>query len=103
MKSHTDLLNTLIDALYDAPPSPEIHRYQILAAEIRGQMSVTAADTDGWIKNTGAAPEGEILELKFRDGSTYVKRLGKGMGKNDFRWAFSSHTPHRDITHYKPL
>jgi hypothetical protein len=87
MKSHTDLLNTLIDALYAAPPSPEIHRYQILAAEIRGEMQAT---DDGWVENTGVMPECEIIPTSR---------------KQECNWLFSSHLADRvsDITHYKPL
>ena len=101
MKSHTDLLNTLIDALYAAPPSPEIHRYQILAAEIRGRMGGSdpepeRAGDDGWIKNTGKNPQCAIAKVKFRDGSedTYPNPIG-------YDWTITN--SNGDITHYKPL
>lgn len=76
MKSHTTLLNQLIDALYAAPLSPEIHPYQILAAEIRGQMGTPTTDTkpqvspisyvkeaNEWVKNVS----GEVTISDFKE------------------------------------
>jgi len=39
MKNPVELLNQLIDALYAASPCcPEVHKLQMLAAEIKGQL-----------------------------------------------------------------
>ena len=128
MKSHTILLNQLINALYAAPLSPEIHPYQILAAEIRGQMGVIAdddahhitcdcykcvptatmtnasvADSDGWVVNTGVMPECDVSSIRHRNGLEVL--CGS---KTGFEWAFAgspdvAHASRYDITHYKPL
>lgn len=106
MKSHTELLIALIDALYEAPLSKETHDLKMLAAETRGQM-VDESDSkreaaienlmiDGrWIANTGTRPECELATVRFANGKTEPASnqllLSWGFGHGDY-----------NITHYKP-
>jgi hypothetical protein len=46
MKTHTELLTDLIDALYAAPITVETHPLKMLAAEIKGQMMATCEHCD---------------------------------------------------------
>jgi hypothetical protein len=83
MKSHTDLLNTLIDALYAAPPSPEIHRYQILAAEIRGQMN----------------PDGvtNFAIYYTREANEWIKQVSGNVTVPDFAKWLKAKYPNSDV------
>ena len=84
MNTHTELLNKLIQAIYDTPPCYETYRLAVLAAEIKGQMMATCEhcdtppfrqpdyttpqpDSDGWIENTGEVPKVDIESIRFRD------------------------------------
>jgi hypothetical protein len=119
MKTHTELLNQLIDAVYALPFTTfkEAHDLQMLATEIKGQImaacehcdsppfaqsdyATTQPDADGWIKNTGVMPEIEVLELRFRDGHI----CNDPAPKTQYRWHFANNCqdPSVDITHYKP-
>jgi hypothetical protein len=87
MKTHTELLNQLIDAVYALPFTTfkEAHDLQMLAAEIKGQMmaacencdsppfaqpdyATNQPDADGWIENTGVNPQCLIIGIKVKDG-----------------------------------
>jgi len=109
MKTHTELLTELIDALYTAPITVETHPLKILAAEIKGQMmaqlppmttldTIPQPDSDGWIENTGVMPECDISAIRLHDGEV-VNVV------NDKAWSWGMKSPNPeefDITHYKP-
>jgi hypothetical protein len=117
MKTHTKLLNQLIDAVYaltlDAKLK-QIHDLQMLAAEIKGRMRATCEhcdtppftqpdystpDDDGWIKNTGKNPQCAIAKVKFRDGNEDGNEDGY---PESITYDWSIKNENRDITHYKP-
>ena len=121
MKTHTELLNQLIAAVYALPlgaNSKVIHDLQMLAAEIKGRMmaqlppmmtfdtetgKVTpTVDSDGWIENTGVMPECEVVEIKFRGAARGFEISPSA--KYNYRWhsATDSQFTPGDITHYKP-
>ena len=82
MKSHTTLLNQLIDALYAAPLSPEIHPYQILAAEIRGQMGTPTTD---------AKPQVSLISY-VKEANEWVKNVSGEVTISDFKeWLEDRH------------
>jgi hypothetical protein len=116
MKTHTELLNQLIDAVYALPFSTfkEAHDLQMLAAEIKGQMMAHPLftmdtlkidgltdeecgipDADGWIENTGEMPECEIKAIRFANGKERDVL-------NAASWIWKNHTGEYSITHYKP-
>jgi hypothetical protein len=117
MKTHTELLNQLIDAVYALPFTTfkEAHDLQMLAAEIKGQMmaacencdsppfaqpdyATNQPDADGWIENTGVMPECDISAIRLHDGE--VIKVA-----NDKHWAWGMKSPNPEefiITHYKP-
>lgn len=114
MKSHTELLNALIDALYKAPLSKETHDIKMLAAETRGQMMATCdhcdtppftqpdyatpqPDADGWVENTGVIPKCEIKAIRFRGGDI------TNTADKVWAWDFLGTETDYHITHYKPL
>jgi len=113
MKTHTELLTELIEAVYALPPNASLIQLialQMKAAEIKGQMMVTCdhcpfaqldatapqPDADGWVVNTGVDPDCVISAWKLKSGfEGNVKRSSE-----DFDWG-----PNWDrstITHYKP-
>ena len=57
MNTHaTNLLTQLIDGLYNAKPTPDLHAFQMLAAELKGAMqadkpSEPTPDADGWVES----------------------------------------------------
>jgi hypothetical protein len=117
MKTHTELLNKLLDAVYALPLDAklkQIHDLQMLAAEMNGIMmsqlppmmtldtetsKVTPTqDADGWIENTGVMPECDISAICFNDVDIIEV-------KNDKQWAWGckmSDSEKFHITHYKP-
>jgi hypothetical protein len=115
MKTHTELLNQLIDAVYALPFTTfkEAHDLQMLAAEIKGQMmaqlppmmtldtetgKVTPTpDEDGWIENTGLNPQCLIIGIKVKDGR-FTQEVRYAVPQNSFDLNFSESY----ITHYKP-
>ena len=119
MKTHTELLTELINAVYALPLDAklkQIHDLQMLAAEIKGQMMAhplftmdtlkidgltdedcVMPDSDGWIENTGVDPNCRISKLKFHDGE--VSRINDA-NSNQFIWRITDNID--AITHYKP-
>jgi len=110
MKTHTELLTELIEAVYALPISPsikEVHDLQMKAAEIRGQMLATnplqnetpsnQSDDDGWIENTGVMPECEISAYRYFDGEVVVT-CDKSRGWD----ALTANNKSFVITHYRP-
>jgi len=112
MNTHaTNLLTQLIDGLYNAKPTPDLHAFQMLAAELKGAMqadtppfyqpeyvdkpSEPTPDADGWVENTGVMPECNIKAIKYRDGDVVATTSKLGA-----RWLVIN--SEGDITHYKP-
>lgn len=129
MKSHTELLNRILDALYAAPLSPEIHPYQMLAAEIRGQMQVTCEpctkvvntkppvsyirEAKEWIKHVSGQvtildfaewlkAKHPNAEIKMSSLNNPIRKLVKD-GELEVSHTGSGRTPSVYTTHYKPL
>jgi len=51
MNTHaTNLLKQLIDGLYNAKPTPELHAHQMLAAELKGAMQALLPNTSELVK-----------------------------------------------------
>jgi len=113
MNTHTELLNKLIQAIYDTPPCYETYRLAVLAAEIKGEMQAIcehcdtqsftqsdcitiSPDSDGWIENTGEVPKVDIESIRFRDRSFL-----EASSKMSYDWSITNSA--YDITHYKPL
>jgi hypothetical protein len=115
MKTHTELLNQLIDAVYALPFTTfkEAHDLQMLAAEIKGQMMAQlppimtldtetgkltpTLDADGWIENTGVNPQCLIIGIKVKDGR-FTQEVRYSVPQNSLDLNFSESY----ITHYKP-
>jgi hypothetical protein len=126
MKTHTELLNQLIDAVYALPFSTfkEAHDLQMLAAEIKGQMMVQlppmmtldtetgkvtpTPDADGWVENTGVMPECDISAIRWYCGEVINVANDKHWAwemKLPEHWAWGLKLPSPEkfhITHYKP-
>lgn len=51
MNTHaTNLLTQLIDGLYNAKPTPELHAFQMLAAELKGAMQAQTPNASELVK-----------------------------------------------------
>jgi len=106
MKTHTELLTELLDAVYAVPcmaNTAEIRKVQMRAAEIRGQMLATCAtttepqpDADGWVENTGVVPKCEIKAIRFHNGDI------ENTADKVWAWDFLDTNTACHITHYKP-
>jgi len=120
MNTHTELLNKLIQAIYDTPPCYETYRLAVLAAEIKGEMQAicehcdtqsftqsdcitTSPDSDGWVENTGVMPECKVKTVKLRCGEIRTITSNK-----EIDWHFAEknnpmdHHAAYDVTYYKP-
>lgn len=104
MNTHaTNLLTQLIDRLYNATPTPDLHAFQMIAAELKGAMQADTPPSeptpDGWVENTGVMPDGDIESVTYRNGSVF-----NNTNKHLHRWNFanSGEHPEVDITHYRP-
>ena len=107
MKTHTELLTELIEAVYASELTLATHPLKMITAEIKGQMMATCdhcdskpftqpnystPDADGWVENTGVIPDCEYLIIRFADKSeTKFPVVSCG-----YNWE----NPY--ITHYKP-
>ena len=96
------LLDKLITELTDNA-SPNLHTAQMLAAELKGAMQAQDApqkptpDADGWVENTGIAPDCIYIEgLRFANYSE-KKLSGNDRRPGVWSWHLKNH-----ITHYKP-
>lgn len=128
MNTHaTNLLHALIEGLYNAKPTPELHTFQMLAAELKGAMQAQAIDhgqsdplptqivtptpdADGWVENTGVMPECEIASLRFATGEE-AKLSGDDRQPSLWRWRRDKEPQNAPtwtwgaedhITHYRP-